>query len=346
MTKTFGFFLALFFCGTLCMPFSQANASREQASDNAFKVEYYTRAGVEYEIEGEVALDDIALCQAEGITCIDVQASEQKAGMKCTGQINNGGWDAHLGNNAGRVPCWDRLTFCYDFGDAARRKCYTIDGRNNIGSIPDVALNFKPLLDTGSFSKCLNASEASSAPTDNRYKEYCVWDYNPQTQQSSGNYAEKRVGSETVDVRNKQGLTGATGDDMMMIRNGTTAFLEYVDVGENHEDGLVLISRNGQRDAPMMMPMGPGGTQADFKRFLDSDADGLTVQEACYPAGAEVTCPASVEDFNMPGHCGSAALKNFLFKPRLTDNNLCQFGTPSSVGFKGGAKLAYRWACN
>lgn len=307
----------------------------------AYDIEDYAREDKSVVISQALTIEDLSFCQTPGVTCSNLSADPLEVTVRCDGGedaeiVENGGWEA-LGSEA--TACWNTLTVCY-YGN-----CQNWDQGSVDNSPPDINVTFSSYAHDNSFSKCLTDQETPSKANDGANKEYCLWDYDASTEFSdSDDYMEKRADG-IIDQQSSFDITGNTGDDMLTIAEGTSGFIEYLDIGDHNSNGLKWIKRDTNAFSPnqMMIPIGPKEGYDDYLNFLKNSPPGIEIKNACYPVKVSLGC----SNWNPSSMCGSYALANFLFKPVDNDDNngLCLSGTPSAVTLDDADGLNYSWTC-
>ncbi|GEM_PF-6811147 len=309
----------------------------------------YAKSGATKDISNDITVNDINICNEEGVTCKNFQADTLEAEIRCDGSsasLSTGGWEKKPSSKK----CLNTISICYNEG-LPSEKCY--DFNKSDSDRPNIIAEFTPYAHSGTrFSKCLSSSEAGTDKTaDTYYKEYCLWGTEAAGHGEGGtwaseNYLEKRTFGSINGNGSSAGITGDTGDDMLKISDGAEGFIEYVDAGVDDAVGLKWVSRNGGATAQdMMVPMGPRGTFKDYRDFLNNPPPGASVDDACYAVKANLTC-ADMEA-QIPATCGSFALQNFLFRPtgNVDDPGLCAVGTASGTTLDSSGGLSYSWTC-
>lgn len=139
------------------------------------------------------------------------------------------------------------------------------------------------------------------------------------------------------------GLSGDTADDMFEIDEDAGAFFVYRNASAN----AYYIRRDGGRPSQkVMMPSGPAGTFADFKRFIKNPPPFITVERACPPV--EITLCSSLRDALPPppavdARCGSAHGGTYADFAAIPRSDLCRFGDYREVGNAPADQI--RWDC-
>jgi len=299
-------------------------------------------------LEKTFDFSDFEFCQYDDITCTAVETSKVSKIMTCEGRTtDDGGW---VYNTTMADQCWSNLELIYDKGKPTQRviKLPAAPRANSLfnftGSLVKMAITPTAKAHGGGFSNCIDLSDStleSLLEGNNTFKEFCIWQEEGNSGYSKSDPAEKRIGSNNVTVNAALGLSGNTGDDMFKIKPNSSGFLELLDT--NGENRLKYFERgNDGETRAIMIPSGPHKDLGDFTNFVSKNV--IDNKNACYPVKATISCDVSRVD--LPVKCGNAALKNFLFKPRNVDSQLCKFGKLSgNVALKGGSRFAYSWRC-
>ncbi len=285
-------------------------------SGNPVKIQEYSRMSSTATLSSTVSLAQLKGCNQPGVLCKNfVAGSPVTATATCTGASTDGGWT--MGAVSGQ--CFDSITVCYGT-DTANPVCVNVKGKP--AAPGDIA--FTPV------TLCTDPDPD---------KNFCVINYT----------ANGQGVSEAKGLKNINGLTGATGDDMFRLDNKGHGFFEYAALGDIGAPYRLeyLVRSGGQVDKGMVIPSGPGpGTAnsfSDFKRFIDHppvNQDGskmVTAEKACYPAQIDL-CPNQPVLPPVAGACGSASGSKFSTVPT---SDLCIVGKASAVVGAG----PWYWTC-
>jgi hypothetical protein len=218
--------------------------------DSPMRFPFYARPGTVIKLADDRAssglgLGEVPVCNRTDMTCNEGQNSSDNWPRATIECMSDGHWALTASSGSCYLPPFG---CCYR---NVRGGVYVDHGCRLIPVGTDIKIS-----ETSSTLDALNCRSVDNLATPAE-KQYCVFNY-----------------------EGYSGITGNTGDDMFSIDPQAGAFFVY-----KHESSTAkYISRSGGgRSQKIMMPSGPGGTFADYKRFINNPPAFVNVENACPP---------------------------------------------------------------
>ncbi len=139
----------------------------------------------------------------------------------------------------------------------------------------------------------------------------------------------------------------ADNDDMFRIKEGASAYLEYVDRSSDLNNKRLRWMSRASGSEPIMVPSGPhSGDEAykDFDVFMRREPGGVSTQDACYPLKISLCKDVEIPATKPPtrGLCGSAHGSSYATASDIPASARCYIGesTPVTEG-----DTTFTWSC-